>query len=257
MKRINGMSVAALLLLMGPAVAAQPAVAPSAPVQPAQGQPGSVLEPAAIATLDRMGAYLRTLTNWEVRSYATTEEDYDNGQKLQFLQRTTYTVALPNRMKVDIVGDRTHRQVWLDGKTMTVAGLGVKKYTQLAVTAPVGEVVRVAADDYGINLPLLDLFLWGSPDGAVQKPSSGFRVGDARIGDTAVGHYAFRQPGVDFQLWIEEGARPLPRKMVITNTEHPAQPQYVAYFTWNLAPAIRADSFTFNPAGFTRLDAAK
>jgi hypothetical protein len=236
-----------MLLLMGPPVAAQPAAT----------QPSAVLEPAAIGMLDRMGAYLRTLTSWEVRADATTEDVYDNGQKLQFLQRTTYTVALPDRMKVDIVGDRFHRQVWLDGKTMTVAGLGVKKYTQIPVTAPVAQVVRIAADDYGINLPLLDLFLWGSPDSAVQKPTSGFRVGDARIGDTAVGHYAFRQPGVDFQLWIEEGDRPLPRKMVITNTENPAQPQYVAYFTWNLAPTIRANSFTFNPAGFTRIEAAK
>lgn len=247
MKRIHGLCAVAILAIMGPAVAAQPAV-------PA---PGTVPEPAAIAALDRMGAYLRTLTTWEVRADATTEDVFDNGQKLQFLQRTTYTVALPNRMKVDIVGDRFHRQVWLDGRTMTVAGLGVKKYTQIPVTAPVADVVRIAADDYGITLPLLDLFLWGSPDSAVQKPSSGFRVGDARIGDVAVGHYAFRQPGVDFQLWIEEGERPLPRKMVITNTENPAQPQYVAYFTWNLAPAIRADSFTFNPAGFTRLEAAK
>ncbi|WP_448580399.1 DUF2092 domain-containing protein [Thermaurantiacus sp.] len=247
MHRILGASLSAMLLLMGPPVAAQPATT----------QAAAVLEPAAIGMLDRMGAYLRTLTRWEVRADATTEEVFDNGQKLQFLQRTTYTVALPDRMKVDIVGDRFHRQVWLDGKTMTVAGLGVKKYVQLPVTAPVGEVVRVAADDYGINLPLLDLFLWGSPDSAVEKPSSGFRVGDARIGDTAVGHYAFRQPGVDFQLWIEEGDRPLPRKMVITNTENPAQPQYVATFTWNLSPTIGADSFTFNPAGFTRIEAAK
>jgi hypothetical protein len=246
--------IAAALLVAQPALA-QPA-SPTAVPAPATAA-AATLEPQAAAALDRMGAYLRTLETWEVRADATTEDVFDNGQKLQFLQRTTYTVALPDRMKVDIVGDRFHRQVWLDGKTMTVAGLGVKKYTQVPVTAPVGEVVRIAADDYGITLPLLDLFLWGTPDSNVVKPSSGFRVGDARIGDTAVGHYAFRQPGVDFQLWIEEGDRPLPRKMVITNTEHPAQPQYVAYFTWNLAPAIRADSFTFNPAGFTPLAAAK
>ena len=35
--------------------------------------------------------------------------------------------------------------------------------------------------------------------------------------------------------------------MVITNTDDAAQPQYVANFTWDLAPKIAAGAFGFMP----------
>ena len=119
----------------------------------------------------------------------------------------------------------------------------------------VANVLQRAEDDYGIEFPLRDLFLWGSESGSMEKPESGFRVGDAMMGDTPVDHYAFRQPGTDWQIWLEKGDRPLPRKLVITNTDVPQQPQYVAYFTWDTAPAIAADAFSWRPeAGYQLID---
>ena len=60
-------------------------------------------------------------------------------------------------------------------------------------------------------------------------------------------HYAFRQEGVDWQLWIERGNTPMPRKLVITTTDEETQPQYVAQLTWNLTPQLDDTIFTFNP----------
>ena len=60
-------------------------------------------------------------------------------------------------------------------------------------------------------------------------------------------HYAFRQQGVDWQLWIDRGTTRLPRKLVITTTEEPEQPQYVAVLTWTLAPPLDDALFTFVP----------
>lgn len=205
------------------------------------------LAPDAAAALDRMGAYLRQLKTFEVRSDATTEDVYENGQKLQFLARTTYLVQGPDKMQVDLQSDTGHRKIYYDGKTMSLVGVKVKKYVKFAVSGTVAAVLTRAADDYGIEFPLRDLFLWGSETSNVVPPTSGFLVGPAMIGDTPVQQYAFRQPGVDFQIWLTPGDKPLPRKMVITNTEVPQQPQYVAYFTWNTAPAVKPADFSFTP----------
>ena len=50
-----------------------------------------------------------------------------------------------------------------------------------------------------------------------------------------------------WQLWIERGKTPLPRKMVITTTQEASQPQYVALLKWDLAPKLDDAVFKFVP----------
>jgi hypothetical protein len=52
---------------------------------------------------------------------------------------------------------------------------------------------------------------------------------------------------VDFQLWIETGARPLPRKLVITTLSDPTQPQHSMLLTWTLNPKLEEAEFKFRP----------
>ena len=92
-----------------------------------------------------------------------------------------------------------------------------------------------------------DLFRWGDPSATAPRPVEGFKVGTERLGDNVTDHYAFRQPGIDYQVWMDEGDKPLPRKMVITTLTDPAQPEYNAIFTWDLTPKIDAKAFTFVP----------
>lgn len=230
---------AALALLAATPALAQSAAGPTVPAE--------TLDADAEAALNRMGAALRALKSFEVHSEATTETVYEGNHKIQSLARTTYTVQFPDQMMVDMVTDTAHRRFYYNGKAMTVVGMKIGKYVTFPVSGSVSDVLAAAYDDYGINFPLQDLFRWGDPSSNVVRPTSGFRVGSSMIGDTAVTHYAFRQPGVDFQLWIEDGVQALPRKLVITNMESPAQPQYVAHFTWNRTPQLTPASFTFTP----------
>lgn len=249
---LAGMGVFAILAAAPlSAQSTQPAAPPAAPA-PA---PAAVLDADAAEALNRMGAALRGLNSFEVVADSTTETVFTGGHKLQSQLRTTYTVQRPNKMVVDIKGDDTHRRIYYNGKTMTVVGMKIGKYVTFPVSGTLSEVLGRAYDDFGIDFPLQDLFRWGDPSSNVVPPVAGFRVGDSMIGEHKVGQYAFRQPGVDFQVWLDEGTQALPRKMVITNTEDPAQPQYVAYFRWNQAPQIAADAFTFTPrAGDTLVD---
>lgn len=52
---------------------------------------------------------------------------------------------------------------------------------------------------------------------------------------------------MDWQLWIEEGARPLPCKMVITNKDDPAMPQYTAVLHWDTQATPAAADLAFAP----------
>ena len=53
---------------------------------------------------------------------------------------------------------------------------------------------------------------------------------------------------VDVQLWIAEGARPLPMRVVLTYVDEPGQPQYRANFEgWKTGTSGGPDAFRFSP----------
>ena len=59
-----------------------------------------------------MGAYLRTLKAFALRSETTIDEVLDNGQKVQFGGTVDYLVRKPNGLRAEIVSDRRHRQFY-------------------------------------------------------------------------------------------------------------------------------------------------
>lgn len=206
------------------------------------------VEPAAVAALQRMGAYLQTLQTFEVRMNTNVDEvAADTGQKLQFSGTTTYRVRRPNGFQIDSRTDRRHRQFFYDGRTFTVYSPRMDFYAQTQAPATIREVVEVVQDRYDISLPLSDLFYWGSPEADMSNVTQASTIGFARIGDADTTQYAFRQGDVDWQVWIQEGDRPLPRKVVITSRESEGQPQFTADLSWNLNPRLAASTFAFTP----------
>ena len=209
-------------------------------------QPAAV-DPAAMAALDRMGAYLRTLTAFEVEARTATENVMDDGFKLQFDGVAKLKVRRPDRLQVDIANARTQRQIFYDGKSVTVYGPRLKYYATVAAPATLRETIEVLAKKYGIETPLADLFYWGTNESGAADIRVARQIGPATIDGKPADQYAFRQEGVDWQLWIQQGAQPLPLKMAITSTAQAAQPTYSVVLRWSLAPRLQETAFAFKP----------
>lgn len=228
------------LLLLGAALAAPLA---------AQQASGSDLEiePAAMEALNKMGAYLRTLKSFQVRSVSTSEEVLTDGQKLQFAQISNLLAQMPSRLMVDIEGDRKSRVLLFDGANFTFFARDSGYYATVAAPPTISELTAVLEEKYSIQIPLVDLFRWGGPNSSVAQITTATDIGPSQIEGVSCEHYAFRQPGLDWQVWIQLGDHPLPRKLVLTTLTDEARPQHTAVLTWNLAPAFNDAAFTFTP----------
>lgn len=205
------------------------------------------VDPQAIKALEGMGAFLRSLPSFEVEAETTTDEVLDSGQKVQLSADADIRVRRPDRLRVDIKSDRKQRQLWYDGKTFTVNGPKGGYYASFDAPPTLAETVSVAEQRYGVELPLVDLFYWGTDKSGINDIQSAIDVGPATIEGVETEQYAFRQKGVDWQLWIQKGDQPLPRKLVITSTKDPAQPQHVAILDWDLKPDVGDTVFAFTP----------
>ncbi len=230
-------------LLASPLYAAAPPAAKPAAAAPAVPK----LDPASLAALNAMGAYLRSLSTLAVKSDSTTEEVLDNGQKLQFSHHVSYIAQKPDKLFAELRNDKRFVHIFYNGQKLTIHTPKTGYYAEAPVTGTIGQMLKKADEKFGIDFPLQDLFRWGDPTASAEIPTEGFKVGQTIVGDATTDHYAFRQKGVDFQIWMDQGDKPLPRKLVITTLSDPAQPEYVAYFTWDLTPKVDAGTFSFTP----------
>lgn len=153
-------SLVAALAVLGPSIAhAAPEQAGAPP--PAATRAAATVQPQAVAALEKMGRYLRGLQNFTVQGDSTFELVTEDGQKLQFPGTVQYKVRAPDRLQLDVRSDRKQRQIFYDGATLTVYGPRNKYYASVDAPPTIVELLSNAADRYGIELPLADLFLWG------------------------------------------------------------------------------------------------
>jgi hypothetical protein len=84
----------------------------------------------------------------------------------------------------------------------------------------------------------------------------GSHIGQGVVDGVECEHLAFRGIDSDWQIWIESGARPIPRKYVITSKTVAGAPQYTLRIkNWTTDENTDADTFVFKPpAGVTKVD---
>ena len=208
---------------------------------------GKTIDPAAIQALDKMGAYLRSLGSFAIEAEMATDDVLASGQKVKQTGLVQLKVRRPDRLRVDIAGDRRTQQLFYDGKTFTIYDRPANYYGSFAAPPRLAELVKTVEETYGIDMPLADLFHWGSDAKATAAITAASDLGASMIKGVTCDHYAFRQPEVDWQIWIERGTKPLPRKLVITTMTEKMQPEHEMVMTWNLEPQVTEQTFAFVP----------
>lgn len=212
--------------------------------QPAQ---TSLVEPDAMAALNKMGSYLRTLKSFQVEAATTDEDVLENGLKIQYSGISKILVQMPNKLRAEVSDDRRQRQYLYDGKTVTLYAQRLNYYATLPAPDTIAKLDDKLDEKYATNIPLADLFRWGVPGWSANDITLATDLGPAVVAGTTCQLYGFRQAGIDWQICIQKGDYPLPLKLVITTTTDEARPQHTAVYSWNLAPSYNAAAFTFIP----------
>ena len=235
------------VLFTSSVIAAALALSP-APLAHAKGEPAKpAVDPAAISALQKMGEFLRNQQVFTVQARTTTDDVLPSGQKVQFGGTIDMKVRRPDRMRIDMTGDRRNERIYYDGKAFTVFGDKGGYYATFPAPGTLAELKDVLEKRYAIDLPLADLFYWGTDRDGSAAITAATRVGAANVDGFMNDHYAFRHKDVDWELWIEQGGRPVPRKIVITTTAERTRPQHSMVLNWDLAPKFDDQLFTFVP----------
>ena len=224
----------------------QPA-ASTAPAMPVV-SPEPAVKPQPMDVLKQMAAYLRSLDRFTVRVEKTTELILPTDQRLHADQTLEIAIHKPNRMRVNYLNLSGGRQLFYDGTNFSLYTPEANVYASAAAAPTIDETLDLLANQYRISLPVTDILVANPDSRLAQNLTSQTYVGRILVGGVPCHHLAFRTPEVDWEIWIEDGPKPLPRRLVLTDQSVEGSPQMTAALSdWNLTPSFSADFFTFKP----------
>jgi hypothetical protein len=243
--------LAIVALALAPLASAQaPAAGPASP-------PARHVEERAERELKEMGEFLARLPSFALEAEETFDELPDGQLRRQLTNVRRVAVERPNHVAADATGDTLNRAAWYDGRTVTVLDKEHNVYATIEAPATIDATFDKLEDEYGVVLPLADL-LYADPYAVLMAGVTyGRYLGMHLAAGVPCHHLAFSQPTIEWQIWIDAGDKPLPRKLVISYVDEPGEPQYSATIRrWTLDAKVPEGLFTFEaPEGAQKIDA--
>ncbi len=230
-----GVLILSWQLLLGPAWSAEAPKQAKAPD----------IEPKALEILKQMCDYLKNLPQFVVQAEITEDVLLTSGQRIQYSRGVEAAVRRPDRLRAESVGDTDTRQFFYDGKAITLLDKTKNFYTTIAAPPEIDAALEHSIKAFNLRAPLADLIYTNAYENLTAGALSGFYVGQSKVQGVPCHHLAFREKDIDWQIWIEDGQPPLPRKFLITDKTVQGL-QFTAVFTkWNTSPQLEDGLFTF------------
>ncbi len=221
----------------------------------AAAQPAGI-DPQATKLVKASTDFLASQKRFSAETRSSLEVVLTSGQKIQFDHLARLSVQRPNKLRADRVGDLVEQAFYFDGKSLTIFNPGEKYFATVAAPGTIEELLDFARTRLDIVAPAGDLVYGNAYDILMTDVTQGFVIGKAVVEGVRCDHLAFRAPHVDWQIWIQEGKEPLPRKLVITTRDQANAPQFSVVVTrWNLRPTFTPQTFSFRaPSGAKQVE---
>jgi len=206
------------------------------------------VEEQADRLLREMSEYLRTAGEFTFHADITYDSVIASGEKIEYGAIADAAVRRPDRLHVEYDGDWRQSRLLLDGRTVTFHDLLVNVYAVTEVPPEIDAALDRMVEVFGFSVPIADL-VYADPYAVLtDQVQAGSLLGETPVDGTPCHHLAFSQQNIDWQIWIEQGSHPVPRKLVITYKQEAGWPQYSARLSdWDFQPRLSDHYFQFHP----------
>jgi hypothetical protein len=228
---------------------AAPAAEPPPPPIETDLAPGSrLIEPRAQELMRQMSARLVRATSLAIEAEELYDEVPADAPRQQLTAVRRVAMRRPDRLVGDASGDALNRSFWYDGTTFSALDREQNVWTSGDVPPTVDAALDWVFDQTGTVIPLADFLYTDGYDRLMGKVQRGVYLGIHEAAGVPCHHLSFEQATIDWQIWIDAGREPLPRKLVITYKTEDEVPQYsVTIRKWNLDATVPEALFRFTP----------
>ena len=219
--------------------------------------PGSrLVDPRADELVRQMSERLARAAAFALEAEEVYDEVPDQSPRRQLTNLRRVAMRRPDRLVGDTSGDAMNRTFWYDGKVFSALDKEQNVWASGAVPPTVDKALDWVFEQTSTVIPLGDFLyadVYARLMGDVQR---GVYLGIHEAAGVPCHHLSFEQATIDWQIWIDAGKEPLPRKLVITYKTEDEVPQYaVTIRKWNLQAKLPDALFAFSPPeGATRVE---
>jgi hypothetical protein len=243
----------AVFLLSGPLGAQE---APPPPIEGDLRPESGLVEPRATDLVRKMAALLAGSKGFALEAEEIYDEVPEQSPRRQLTNRRHVALRRPDRLAGDASGDALNRTIWYDGKTFSALDKEQNTWAAAEVPPTVDGALDAILERTGMVIPLADFLYTDVYDRLMSSVQRGQYLGIHEAAGVPCHHLSFEQDTIDWQIWIDAGPEPLPRKLVIAYKTEDEVPQYaVTIRKWNLKATLPDELFRFEPPpGASRIE---
>jgi hypothetical protein len=202
----------------------------------------------AVQILKAMSDYVASQKTLSLTFDSDVEVVTPEVEKIQFASSGKMTLSRPDKLRVSRTGGYADVEIVFDGKTISALGKNINAFTQMEAAGSIDLLISKLRGMNIVSAPGADFLGTHVFEDLMDGVISAKHIGLGVVDGVECEHLAFRGRDVDWQIWIEVGARPIPRKYVITSKAVGAAPQYTLRIKdWKTDAPAGADLFTFTP----------
>jgi hypothetical protein len=203
-------------------------------------------EASAKATLKAMSDYIASQKSVSAKYNTELEVITPDIEKITFSSTGDILLSRPDKVRATRTGGYADIELFFDGKTFNVYGKHLNSFFRLDAPGTIDNLIDELREKHGAALPFADLLLSNPYKVLIEGVLEAKDIGHGVIDGVECQHLAFRNEDVDWQLWVQLGANPIPRQYIITSKTVASAPQYrIRISDWKTDVAPANDAFVF------------
>lgn len=179
--------------------------------------------------LKEMTQFISRHDNYTFKAEVMYDRVVDHGIKIQVSGSEKVFVQKPDKLYIEFKTDYFSDRLIFNLNNATLLDTTTNLYTSInEMPGSINNNLDFLQKSYGFEMPLSDLIYIYPYKKIVKNIQSAEYIGSSYVFGVRCHHLLFKEYDKYWQIWIEDGRRKIPRKLVVTYNTEPHAPQFTA-----------------------------
>ncbi len=204
------------------------------------------IDPKAAGILQDMSYYMGSQYEYTYKADMMFDDVLESKEKIQYNGEETVYLKKPDKFYTGYVTDLGGYKLWYDAGQATLLEVPLNDFSLATLPPSVDQALNKLKEEYQFTPALSEFLFIDTYKVMTADVISGAYFGISKVMGANCHHLVFVEKEIDWQIWIEVGKRPVPRKLVITYKNMAESPQFIALIKdWVFGKPIT--NFAFKP----------
>jgi hypothetical protein len=205
-----------------------------------------VIEQPALDRLKQMSDTLTASKAFSYRSHSSIALQAKNGQFVTFFTDAELALQRPNKLHMTVSGDTYNLHLYFDGTKASAFDADNNLYAVSTPLNNIDEMLDYVMTKAQVNFPSADIMYSNPYAHMTQNLTDATVIGESLVNGVLTEHFAYRDPMLDWEIWITKGEKALPMRLAMTYKQVQNRPSFLVEFDdWKLNPKLKAKTFEF------------